>query len=149
MHSRSLGNSLLAVRLSLALLAAIPFLFVGAPTASAQVDRAVLEGTVSDASGSVIVASTVKVLAVDTGLSEDQHTNSKGYYRFPGLAVGNYTVTTTANGFKTNVVEDVVVRVGQTRTLDVQLAVGAINEKIEVKATIAPADGYARSCDGD
>jgi Carboxypeptidase regulatory-like domain len=140
MHSRSLGNSLLAVRLSLALLAAIPFLFFGAPTASAQVDRAVLEGTVSDASGSVIVAATVKVLAVDTGLSEDQHTNSKGYYRFPGLAVGNYTVTTTANGFKTNVVEDVVVRVGQTRTLDVQLAVGAINEKIEVKATIAPAD---------
>src|SRR5579864_1451021 len=140
MHSRSLAHAPLAVRLSLALLVAISFLFVGAPTASAQVDRAVLEGTVSDASGSVIVAATVKVLAVDTGLSEDQHTNSKGYYRFPGLAVGNYTVTTTANGFKTNVVEDVVVRVGQTRTLDVQLAVGAINEKIEVKATIAPAD---------
>ena len=140
MHSRSLGNSPLAVRLSLALLAAIPFLFFGAPAASAQVDRAVLEGTVSDASGSVIVAATVKVLAVDTGLSEDQHTNSKGYYRFPGLAVGNYTVTTTANGFKTNVVEDVVVRVGQTRTLDVELAVGTINEKIEVKASAAPAD---------
>ena len=140
MHSRSLGKSPLAVRLSLALLAAIPFLFFGAPTASAQVDRAVLEGTVSDASGSVIVAATVKVLAVDTGLSEDQHTNSKGYYRFPGLAVGNYTVTTTANGFKTNVVEDVVVRVGQTRTLDVELAVGTINEKIEVKASAAPAD---------
>ena len=140
MHSRSIGNCPLAVRLSLALLVAIPFLFVGAPTASAQVDRAVLEGTVSDASGSVIVAATVKVLAVDTGLSEDQLTNSKGYYRFPGLAVGNYSVTTTANGFKTKIVEDVIIRVGQTRTLDVQLVVGAINEKIEVIATMAPAD---------
>src|ERR1700757_1860066 len=140
MHSQSLGHAPSALRLSLALLAAMPFLFVGAPTAFAQVDRAVLEGTVSDASGSVIVSATVKVLAVDTGISEDQHTNSKGYYRFPGLAVGNYTVTTTANGFKTNVVEDVVVRVGQTRTLDVQLAVGAINEKIEINATTAPAD---------
>jgi hypothetical protein len=140
MHRRPLGNNSLAVRLSLALLVAIPFLFFEAPTASAQVDRAVLEGTVSDASGSVIVAATVKVLAVDTGLSEDQHTNSKGYYRFPGLAVGNYTVTTTANGFKTNIVEDVIVRVGQTRTLDVQLAVGGIDEKIEVKASEAPSE---------
>src|SRR4029077_1339892 len=139
MHSQSLGHTPSALRLSLALLVAIP-LFIGAPKAYAQVDRAVLEGTVSDVSGSVIVAATVKVLAVDTGLSEDQHTNSKGYYRFPGLAVGNYTVTTTANGFKTKIVEDVIVRVGQTRTLDVQLAVGAINEKIEVKATTAPAD---------
>jgi hypothetical protein len=140
MHRRPLGNNSLAVRLSLALLVAIPFLFFEAPTASAQVDRAVLEGTVSDASGSVIVAATVKVLAVDTGLSEDQHTNSKGYYRFPGLAVGNYTVTTMANGFKTNIVEDVIVRVGQTRTLDVQLAVGGIDEKIEVKASEAPSE---------
>ena len=140
MHSRTFGNDSLAVRLSLALLVAIPFLFFEAPTASAQVDRAVLEGTVSDASGGMIVAATVKVVAVETGLSEDHRTNSQGYYRFPGLAVGNYTVTTTANGFKTKIVEDVVVRVGQTRTLDVQLAVGAINEKIEVKATTAPAD---------
>lgn len=140
MSSRRFGSSPLAVRLSLAILVAIPLFLVGLPTISAQVDRAVLEGTVSDASGSVIVTATVKVLAVDTGLSVDQPTNSKGYYRFPGLAVGKYTVTTTASGFKTNIVEDVVVRVGQTRTLDVQLAVGAINEKIEVKASIAPAD---------
>ena len=63
----------------------------------------------------------MKVVAVDTGLSEEQQTNSKGYYRFPGLAVGGYTVTVTNAGFKTKVVEDVILRVGQTRTLDVQL----------------------------
>ena len=103
--------------------------------ASGQVDRAVLEGTVADPSGSVIVGATLKVLAVDTGLTEEQPTNSKGYYRFPGLAVGRYTVTVTANGFKTKVVEDVLLRVGQTHTLDVQLAVGGIQEQIEVKAS--------------
>jgi hypothetical protein len=106
----------------------------------AQVDRAELEGTVTDASGSVIVGAAVKVLAVDTGLSEEQHTNSKGYYRFPGLAVGRHTVTTTGTGFKTKVVEDVVLRVGQIRTLDVELAVGGTSEQIEVKATLAPTD---------
>ena len=54
--------------------------------------------------------------------------------------MGQYTVTVTGNGFKTKVVEDVVLRVGQTRTLDIGLALGAINEKIEVKATLAPTD---------
>src|SRR6201993_1166223 len=140
MHSQSLGHAPSALRLSLALLAAMPFLFVGAPTAFAQVDRAELEGTITDASGGVIVSATVKIVAVDTGLSQEQQTNSKGYYRFPGLAVGKYKVTASGSGFKDKIVEDVVLRVGQTRTLDVQLGVGAINEQIEVKATLSPAD---------
>jgi Carboxypeptidase regulatory-like domain/TonB dependent receptor len=106
----------------------------------AQVDRAVLEGTVEDPSGATIVGASVVTLAVDTGIKEEQRTNSKGYYRFPGLAVGRYTVTVTDVGFKTQVIENVIVQVGQTRTLDVRLAVGAIAEKVEVTATAAPVD---------
>jgi hypothetical protein len=117
----------------------VVLLFAGT-TAFAQVDRAELEGTVTDPSGSVITKATVKVLAVDTGLTEKQPTNSKGYYRFPGLAIGRYTVTVTSTGFKTKVVEDVILRVGQTHTLDAQLAVGAITEQVDVKATNAPSE---------
>ncbi len=126
-------------RIALTVLLSVPVILAGTK-ASGQVDRAVLEGTVTDPSGSVIVGATLKVVAVDTGMTQDQSTNSKGYYRFPGLAVGQYTVTVTGNGFKTKVVEDVVLRVGQTRTLDVELGVGAINEKIEVKAALTPTD---------
>jgi hypothetical protein len=123
----------------LSLVIVLSFAF-GAPRALAQVDRAELEGTVTDPSGGVIMGASVKVLAVDTGLSEEQQTNSKGYYRFPGLAVGKYTVTTAGRGFETKAVEDVILRVGQTRTLDVQLGVGGVREKIEVQATMAPTD---------
>ncbi len=119
---------------------AILCLMAGVPMAYAQVDRAELEGTVSDSSASVIVGARVTVVAVDTGLSAEQPTSSKGYYRFPGLAVGSYTVTVSKDGFKTKVIQSVILRVGQTRTLDVQLDVGAIAEKIEVKATNAPSD---------
>ena len=99
---RSLPSSLVRFTLALALIALL--VFVGMPTAFAQIDRAVLEGTVSDPSGSVIAGADVKVLAVDTGLSEEQQTNSKGYYRFPGLALGRYRVTSSAPGFKTKLV---------------------------------------------
>ena len=106
----------------------------------AQVDRAVLEGTVADPTGATIAGASVVSLTVDTGIKEEQRTNSKGYYRFPGLAVGRYTVTVEDIGFKTQVIEDVIVQVGQTRTLDVRLAVGAIAEKVEVTATAAPVE---------
>ena len=140
MHSRSLGFIARFLRFSLVPLVGMSLLLVLASTAPAQVDRAELEGTVTDPSGSVIAGAGVNVVEIDTGLSEEQQTNSKGYYRFPGLAVGRYTVTTTGAGFKTKVVEDVVLRIGQTRTLDVQLQVGVANEKVEVQATLAPAD---------
>src|SRR5580692_4348632 len=91
-------------------------------TAFAQVDRAVLEGTVKDQSQASVVGAGVKILALDTGITQEQRTNSNGYYRFPGLAVGKYTVTVTGIGFKTHVIEQVVVQVGQTRTLDIRLA---------------------------
>lgn len=129
----------LSLSVPFALLLSVMYSLVGMP-AFAQVDRAVLEGTVSDPSGGVIVGAKVKVVAIDNGLSEEQQTNSKGYYRFPGLGVGRYKVTTASTGFRSKQVEDVVLQVGQTRTLDLQLGVGAINEVIDVQASAEPAD---------
>jgi hypothetical protein len=136
----TLSLPFLPVRIVVALAAGVLILLSNAPTVSAQVDRAVLEGTVTDQSAAAVSGSSVKILAVDTRISQEQRTNSKGYYRFPGLAVGRYTVTVTNAGFKTRVIEEVVLEVGQTRTLDINLVVGAISEKIEVKASLGPAD---------
>ncbi|MGC2325337.1 MAG: TonB-dependent receptor, partial [Candidatus Sulfotelmatobacter sp.] len=118
----------------------ILLLVLGTPALFAQVDRAELEGTVTDPSERVIAGARVKALAVDTGISEEQPTNSKGYYRFPGLAVGRYKVTAGDPGFKTKVIDDVVLQVGQTHTLDIELVVGEIKEEIEVHATNAPSE---------
>src|SRR5713226_8291296 len=108
--------------------------------AVAQIDRAVLEGAVTDPAGAAIVGASVKLLAQDTDVTQEQRTNSNGYYRFPGLAVGRYTLTVTNPGFKTRVIEEVKLQVGQTRTLDTRLEVGAIAERIEVKASSDPSD---------
>lgn len=55
----------------------------------------------------------MKIQAEDTGVAQEQRTNSNGYYRFPGLAVGRYTVTVTNAGFKIRVIEEVPLLVGQ------------------------------------
>jgi carboxypeptidase family protein len=104
----------------------------------AQVDRAVLEGTVTDASGAVISGAMVQALAVGTGIRQDQPTNSNGYYRFSGLAVGQYTVTATNPKFTTKVIDEVMLQVGQTRTLNINLEVGGRAEKVEVTASGEP-----------
>ena len=112
----------------------VPILLLIACAATfAQVDRAVLEGTVTDPTGAVIRGAGVQVLAVDTGLSQEQQTNSNGYYRFPGLAVGRYTVTVTNSKFTTKVVDDVILQVGQTRTLNIKLEVGGWLRKLRSK----------------
>jgi hypothetical protein len=116
------------------------FLLIAWVGASAQIDRAELEGTVTDPTGAVIQGAKVHVLAVDTGISEEQLTKANGYYRFPGLAVGKYRVTATSPKFTTKIIDDVILRIGQTRTLDIRLEVGGVAEKVEVKATAAPSE---------
>jgi hypothetical protein len=87
-----------------------------------------------------ISGATVKVLAVETGLTQQRTTNSNGVYRFPGIAIGEYTVSVSNSGFKTKEIKDVILQVGQTRTLDVSLQIGEVSEKIDVLLEAAPAE---------
>ena len=106
----------------------------------AQTDRANLEGTVTDASGSTISGARVQILEAATNQALERRSNSEGFYRFPAVAVGQYTVTVSNSGFRTKLIEDVVLQVGATRTLDVRLEIGLASERVEVKAELSPAE---------
>jgi hypothetical protein len=106
----------------------------------AQTNRATLEGTVTDPSGATISGARVKISAVETGITQERTTNSNGQYRFPGVATGEYTVSVSNSGFKTKAIEDVILDVGQTRTLDVSLDIGIASEKVDVVAEAGPAE---------
>jgi len=118
----------------------IVFSLICCATARAQIDRAELEGTVTDSSGAAIAGANVKIAAAETGLEYEQGTTSNGYYHFFGLAVGRYRVTVVNKGFRAQVIENVILQVGQTRTLDVGLIVGAVAEKLEVNESNAAAN---------
>ena len=125
---------------SLRLPLAIVCLLFLIPALRAQTDRATLEGTVSDPSGATISGAVLKILAVETGLAEERTTNSNGHYRFPAIAFGRYTVSASNPGFKTEVIERVVLEVGQTRTLEIRLQIGEASEKVDVVAELGPAE---------
>jgi hypothetical protein len=121
--------------LNLKLLTALFLQMALALAAFAQVDRATLEGTVTDPSGAAVAGAAVKISAVETGLTQERTTNGNGYYRFPGIAIGDYTVFVSYKGFKTKAIEDVRVQVGQTRTLDVALEIGMRLKRLRCKSS--------------
>ncbi|HXS94989.1 MAG TPA: TonB-dependent receptor [Candidatus Limnocylindrales bacterium] len=109
-----------------ALLAAVPCL--------AQESRATLTGTVTDPQGAPIPAADVVAKQGATNLATKTTTNGAGIYVIPFLNTGTYTVTVTAKGFKTAVVNDVELNVSERRQLDVKLDLGALTESVTVSA---------------
>jgi carboxypeptidase family protein len=104
---------------------------------SAQIDQATITGTVIDPSGAVVPGAKIEAVAQATSLRTEATTNSKGVYLVPGLAVGKYDVTASHAGFGTVQYKDVSLTVGETRTINVHLKVGAIRETMEVKAPLS------------
>ena len=100
----------------------------------AQIDRATLTGTVTDPSGAVIANAKIECLAETTGLRTEATSNSKGVYLVPGLAVGEYEVTVSRAGFSPVQYKDVLLMVGDTRIINVQLKVGTIIETVNVQS---------------
>ena len=117
-----------------ALLLAI--LLVGVPRADAQFASAI-EGTVSDSSGGVVPAAAVTLTNKETGAVQNVSTNEAGYYRFSSLGNGLYSVRVTLQGFRTVIQDQVELQVAETRTVNLQMAVGAAAEEVTVQATAA------------
>ena len=85
------------------------------PPSAAQVDRATLNGTVTDSSGAVITNAKVEATSAATALRRELQTSANGAYLMPGLPIGRYTVTFSHEGFKTVRYTDVELSVGQSR----------------------------------
>ena len=71
-----------------------------AGAAFGQAVSATLVGTVTDASGAVVVNAKVTVTESNTGVSRNVNTNESGNYTFPNLPPGTYTVAAEQTGFK-------------------------------------------------
>jgi hypothetical protein len=93
--------------------------------------EAVLTGTVTDSTGGVLPGVTVVAVNEASGNSFESVTDGRGVYRIPAR-VGNYKITAELSGFNTVVRTGVEVLVGQTRTLNLQLAPSTLQETVTV-----------------
>lgn len=106
----------------------------------AQVDRAGLNGTVTDSSGRVLPQTHVTAVQNTTGLRREATSSPTGTYDIPELPVGVYTITFEHEGFKALTFVDVEQVIGRTRTLNATLRVSGGQQQVEVSASSAELD---------
>lgn len=106
----------------------------------AQVDRAGLSGTVRDSAGNHLAGAHITVIQSGTGLHRETVSSTSGVYDIPELPIGHYRVTCSALGFEESAIDVVELPVGQTRTLDITLAVGGITQQVNVSGRISQLD---------
>ena len=66
------------------------------------------------------------------GAAVTQHSNSQGGYSFADLQVGTYTLTVSAQGFASTVVQNVVIDTGRSINVNPTLKVGSANDQVSV-----------------
>jgi Carboxypeptidase regulatory-like domain len=106
----------------------------------AQINRANLNGTVTDPSRASVPNAKVEVVERDTGFTRQTTTGASGVYSLTDLPVGTYNVTISRQGFKTYVETGIVLVVGETRTVDAQLQVGTATQILEVRGQAQAVD---------
>ena len=98
-----------------------------------QVDYGNINGIVKDETDAVLPGVTVTISSPAMILPQKvTTTNERGFYRFPALTVGEYTVSFELSGFATVVREGIIVSVGKTTTLNVTMRIAAVAETITV-----------------
>src|ERR1051325_2404879 len=99
-----------------------------------QAVTATVVGTITDASGAVVVNAKVVITETNTGVSRTSNTNESGNYTFPNLPPGTYAVAAEQPGFKKISRGGVDVLVDTTTRVDLTLQPGQIVDTIEVTA---------------
>src|ERR1700726_625368 len=97
-----------------------------------QVVGGTISGTISDRSGAVVANATVSLTNLATGVTTAVQTNAQGLYSMPNLLPGNYQESVSASGFETAVRNRIVLAVGSQMVSNIEMKVGAINERVEV-----------------
>jgi len=103
----------------------------------AQEFRATLQGTIIDPSRAAVPKASVTLKNVETGIERKLEADDAGHYLFQFVPPGHYSVTVVAAGFKTTVREDVVLSLGDSIRLDIEISLGATAETVSVVGNVA------------
>jgi hypothetical protein len=97
-------------------------------------------GLVQDPSGAMVPDASITLASSATGVTLATKSSSAGQFVFPVVPAAEYTLTVSAKGFSQSVVNGVIVRLGQTTNVPVELKVGATTATVEVTASLVRLD---------
>src|SRR5579872_2147125 len=93
-----------------------------------QTANGTITGTVTDASGAAVGGAAVVVTNTETGVATPTVSTPTGAYTAPNLAVGAYSVSVTASGFKKYTRAGLALAAAQVLEINIPLEVGATTE---------------------
>lgn len=105
----------------------------------AQKGSARLEGVVTDPTGGVVPGVSIIALNEETAIATEAVANETGYYVFPALPVGVYTVTAEMPGFKRVSVKALKLDIASTVVQNFRLELGEVTETVTVSGQSTPA----------
>src|SRR5579863_6863717 len=92
-----------------------------------------ISGTVADSSGAVIPKATVVLTDEATKGKRDSVSNNAGIFNFPSVYPGSYTLTISADGFRTWEERKIVLTQGGNLSIpNIALQVGTAKQEIDV-----------------
>src|ERR1700733_10059289 len=107
-------------------------------SAFGQAESGRIAGSVKDATGAVIPGSNVTLRNTATGVAQTTTSNAEGIFNFPVVAIGQYELHVTANGFNPyRQTTNLKVDVNTALTLDVVMHVVDTNETVTVTENTA------------
>ncbi|HTQ55905.1 MAG TPA: carboxypeptidase-like regulatory domain-containing protein [Bryobacteraceae bacterium] len=112
--------------------------------AFAQFASGSIGGTVTDATGAVVPQAKVVLKNEASGALRESATNNSGFFNFPSILPGTYTITVSAPGLQTFEEQGITLNQGQTLSLPkVTLQVQSTKQEVEVVAgadVVVPVD---------
>jgi hypothetical protein len=104
-----------------------------AAAATAQTASGTIRGVVRDPQGAAVKAASVEIVVRSTGVTRHVTSDADGAFVVPNLPPGEVDMTVTASGFGESRHTGVVVEVGQTASVVVDLPVAQVRESVIVE----------------
>lgn len=101
---------------------------------SAQVETAIVIGTVTDTQGAILPGVTITAKNTDTGFTRSGVSDAEGRYRIAAIPPGRYELTAELTGFSVAVRRGLTLTVGSQSVINFELGVGGVQEQITVTA---------------
>lgn len=111
--------------------------YIALAPAHAQVVGGTLSGVVTDPTGAALLGAAVLVRNDETGTERQLTTGADGRFSAPSIPIGTYTIAVTHDGFSPQKRTDISLTVGQSKQVDVQLTIDAVQQQVSVEDTPA------------